>query len=156
MSWLAYGRGPRKYRASCLCLGACALLLYVILQQTQKWLLPSPTEKLVSGASFTDSYGTFLLNLRKAFVFRLLRALTPRPCFRVLEWPQLLPPVLEVQEHVYLIECLVWGVTVKSFWRKQFIAKDDTKTYLWILHPLSTRVSFSALSKSFQLYCIWL
>lgn len=78
------------------------------------------------------------------------QAFTPRPCFRVLEWPQPLPPVPEVQEPVYLIECLGSEVKVKLFWRKQLISKDDMTTCLFILHPLSPRVSFSALNKHFK------
>lgn len=61
----------------------CFLLALALSHLTQKWFLPNSAEKLVPGAFFKDVHGTFPLNLRKLLVFRLLRVLVPRPCFRV-------------------------------------------------------------------------
>lgn len=75
--------GPGEGRATCLCLGACVLLLLVLQHSV---LVPSqPNRKACFWGPFKDAHGTFLLLLRKVFVFRLLRVLTPRPCFRVRE-----------------------------------------------------------------------
>lgn len=87
----------------------------MILKQTQKWLLPSPTEKLVSGASFKDSYGTFLLNLRKAFVFRLLRLSRPDPALESWSDHSPYPLSLRYKSLFNLIECLGSEVKVKLF-----------------------------------------
>lgn len=155
MSWSGYGRGPGSTEHPACALEPVHCFDLWSWNKLRNGSFPALLKSLFLGPP-SRIHGTFLLNLRKAFVFRLLRAFTPRPCFRVLEWPQPLSPVPEVQEPVYLIECLGSEVKVKLFWRKQLISKDDMTTCLFILHPLSPRVSFSALNKTFQIYRIWL